>query len=72
MILIHASEKQLSFNGDSKTALHLVDSIREAYGCVDMPKMLNDFLFNIEMALQNANVLDEHFNEIKTTQQEEQ
>jgi hypothetical protein len=64
MIIIQASEKFLSFNGDSQTALHLVESIREAYGCVDMPKMLNDFIFNIEVALQDAGVLDEHFNEV--------
>jgi len=30
-----------------------------------MPKMLNDFVFNLEVALQNAGVLDEWFNEIK-------
>lgn len=64
IIIIQASEKFLSFNGDSQTALRLVESIREAYGCVDMPKMLNDFVFNIEVALQDAGVLDEHFNEV--------
>lgn len=64
MKIIHASEKFLSYEGDSQTALYLVESIREAYGSVDMPKMLNDFVFNIEVALQNAGVLDEHFNEV--------
>ena len=64
MIMIQASERFLSFNGDSETALYLVESIREAYGHTDMPKMLNDFIFNIEVALQNAGVLDEHFNQI--------
>ena len=64
MIMIQASERFLSFNGDSETALYLVESIREAYGHTDMPKMLNDFIFNIEAALQNAGILDEHFNQI--------
>ena len=67
MILIQASEKYLSFKGDANYAMRLVDSLREVYdssGC-EMPKMLNDFVFNIEVALQNEGVLDEHFNEIK-------
>ena len=64
MILIEASERFLTYKGDAETALYLVDSIREAYGSADLPKMLNDFIFNIEVALQNAGVLDEHFNRI--------
>ena len=65
MILIQASEKALSFNGDSQSALHLVNDLRESYQAngMDMPKMLNDFVFNIEVALQNAGVLDEWFEE---------
>ena len=64
MILIKASNKQLSFDGDSETAKMLVDSLHDAYleRGVDMPKMLNDFVFNIEVALQDAGVLDEWFN----------
>jgi len=67
MILIQASEKALSFNGDSKTAMNLINSLLTAYESagMDMPKMLSDFLFNIEVALQNAGVLDEWFEEIK-------
>lgn len=63
MRFIKAKERCLSFDGDTDTALRLVDSIREVYGNQgeDMPKMLNDFLFNIEVALQNAGVLDEDF-----------
>jgi hypothetical protein len=64
MILIEAQERFLSYKGDSETALYLVNSLREAFGHTDMPKMLNDFVFNIEVALQNAEVLDEHFNEV--------
>lgn len=65
MILIQASEKALSFNGDSQTALYLVNDLRESYQAngMEMPKMLNDFVFNIEVALQNAGVIDEWFEE---------
>jgi hypothetical protein len=66
MTLINASEKYLSYKGDASYALALVKSLHEAYCTNDMPKMLNDFCFNIEMALQNAGILDEHFNEVTT------
>jgi len=66
MILITASEKCLSYKGDADYALRLVESLRGAYGGEDMPKMLNDFVFNIEVALQDANVLDQDFNVEKT------
>lgn len=62
MKIITASERCLTYKGDTQTALYLVESIRGAYGGMDLPKMLNDFIFNIEVALQNAGVLDEHFN----------
>jgi hypothetical protein len=65
MKIIHASERYLTYQGDEQYALHLVNSLREAYGHDEMPKMLNDFVFNLEVALQNAGVLDEWFNEIK-------
>jgi len=64
MIFIQAREKALFFSGDSASALALVESLHGAYASSDMPKMLNDFVFNIEVALQNAGVLDEHFNEV--------
>ena len=63
--MIQASEKALSFNGDSDTALRLIDSLRDAYDDKEMPKMLNDFVFNLEVALQNAGVLDQWFGEVK-------
>lgn len=63
--LIAAREKSLSYNGDVGYALYLVQSIRQAYGDDDMPKMLNDFVFNIEVALQDAGILDQDFNQIK-------
>ena len=65
MILIEASEKALSFNGDSDTALRLIDSLRDAYDDREMPKMLNDFVFNLEVALQNAGMRDQWLGEVK-------
>lgn len=65
MITIEAQEKYLSFKGDQYYALDLINSLRESYGSRDMPKMLNDFVFNLEVALQNAGVLDENFNLIE-------
>lgn len=65
MIMVKASEKALSFDGDSQTALYLIVSLRDAYGDEGMPKMLNDFVFNLEVALQNAGVLNEWFEEVK-------
>lgn len=64
-IIILAREKSLSFNGYTEDALALVNSLRDAYGGTDMPKMLSDFLFNIEVELQNAGVLDEDFSEVE-------
>ena len=61
MIKIEASEKYLSYSGDANYALRLVESLHDAFGGTDMPKMLNDFVFNIEVALQNAGVLDSNF-----------
>ena len=67
MILIQASEKALSFNGDSETAINLINSLLTAYESagMDMSKMLNDFVFNLEVALQNAGVIDNDFNVIQ-------
>jgi hypothetical protein len=63
---IIASEKSLSYKGDTDYALRLVNETRKAYAIagMDMPKMLNDFVFNIEVELQYAGVLDQDFNEI--------
>ena len=61
---INTSNRQLSFNGDTQTALMLVESLHNAYldNGIDMPKLLNDFVFNIEVSLQDAGVLDNDFN----------
>lgn len=61
---IEASEKYLTYRGDAEYALRIVNSLREAYGYNDMPKMLSDFVFSIEVALQDAGILNENFDEI--------
>lgn len=60
---IEASEKSLSFSGVAEDALNLVADIRMTYEIagVDMPKMLNDFVFNMEVALQRAGVMEGDF-----------
>ena len=65
--IITASEKYLSFNGYVGDAKSFVDDVRGTYNEAgeDMPKVLNDFIFNIEVELQFAGVLDKDFNVIK-------
>lgn len=69
--IIEAKEKHLAFKGDTASALRLTTSLRDAYteAGMDMPKSLNDFVFNIEVALQNAGVLSDDFEPINTDQQ---
>lgn len=69
MIMISAENKYLNYRGDSQYALYLIESLHQAYleQGIDMPKMLNDFVFNLEVALQDAGVLDENFMVIKET-----
>jgi hypothetical protein len=66
MNTIQAREKYLTYSGDTDYALRLNNEIRKAFAIagMDMPKMLNDFLFGIEVELQNVGVLDEDFNEV--------
>ena len=64
MNIIHASDKSLSFEGNTQTALYLVETLHDGFKYTEMPNMLSDFVFSIQMALQNAGVLDENFNEI--------
>lgn len=61
-MFIQASEKYLSFKGLPQDAMALVDSVHEAFENSDMPKVLNDFIFNLEVALQNDGWLDQDFN----------
>lgn len=64
-MMIETQEKYLSFKGLPQDAITLVDSLHDAYYGSDMPKVLNDFVFNLEVALQNAGWLDQDFNVIK-------
>lgn len=66
MKVITTREKYLSYKGDTDYALELNDEIRKAFAIagMDMPKMLNDFLFGIEMQLQREGILDKDFNEV--------
>jgi len=64
---IKTSNKYLSFSGHPIDAIRFVDEIRETYDKAgrDMCKTLNDFIFGIEVTLQEAGYLDEDFNEIQ-------
>ena len=62
--MITAKEKYLTYTGYETDALRLVEDLRFAFSNSDMPKVLNDFVFNIEVALQNAGFLDQDFNEV--------
>jgi hypothetical protein len=64
---ITAQEKYLKFDGLPNDALRFVDDIRNVFDASgnDMPKVLNDFVFNLEVALQNIGVLDDDFNLIE-------
>jgi hypothetical protein len=64
--MLIAQEKYLKFTGYETDALNLVNDIRHVFDTaqMDMPKVINDFVFNIEVALQNAGILDEDFNEV--------
>jgi len=64
---INVQEKYLKFDGLANDALSFVDSIRNVFDASgnDMPKVLNDFVFNLEVALQNEGILDDDFNLIR-------
>jgi hypothetical protein len=63
---INAAENYLSYSGDVDYALEITKSLRNAFenSGNEIPKMLNDFIFNIEVELQNAGILDQDFNEV--------
>jgi len=59
---IEAREHFLTFDGTTADALKFVDDMRALN--VDFGTTFSDFLFNIEVALQNEGFLDENFNRI--------
>ncbi len=65
--LIQAENKGLSFKGNPEGAKYVIELFNEAFYSdgKDAPNFIRDFIFNIEVALQNVGYLDEHFNEVK-------
>ena len=65
--LIQAENKGLSFKGNPEGAKYVIELFNEAFYSdgKDAPNFIRDFIFNIEVALQDAGYLDEHFNEVK-------
>jgi P2-related tail formation protein len=65
--LIQAENKGLSFKGTPEAAQYVIEIFNEAFytGGQDAPNFIRDFVFNIEVALQEAGYLDENFNEVK-------
>lgn len=64
--MLIAQEKYLTFKGYETDALNLVNELRFVFdkAQIDMPKVINDFVFNIETNLQNAGILDADYNEV--------
>lgn len=64
--VITVRNKYLAFEGGAEDAIAFVDEIHATYQTagIDMGKTLNDFVFSIEVALQNAGYMDEDFNVI--------
>ena len=58
-------EKYLRFEGTPGDALSFVNDMREAQETgLEYPKVFNDFMFGLEVALQNEGVLDDDFNPV--------
>jgi len=67
MTIIQAENKGLSFKGTPEGAKYVVELLDEAFYSQgrDAPNFIRDFIFNIEVALQDAGYLDQDFNETK-------
>lgn len=65
--IIQAENKGLSFKGTPEAAKYVIELFDEAFYTEgrDAPNFIRDFIYNIEVALQDAGYLDEHFNEVK-------
>lgn len=65
-IPIEAQNVSIFFKGEAFGAYTLVNQLHDAYdrAGMDKCKMINDFIFNLEVALQNAGILDDDFNDI--------
>jgi hypothetical protein len=67
MTIIQAENKGLSFKGNPEAAKYVVELFNEAFYTEgrDAPNFISDFIYNIEVALQDAGYLDQDFNEVK-------
>ena len=65
--LIQAENWGLSFKGSPEGAKYVIELFSEAFYSdgKDAPNFIRDFIFNIEVALQDAGYLDQDFNETK-------
>ena len=65
--LIQAENWGLSFKGSPQGAKYVIELFNEAFYSdgKDAPNFIRDFIFNIEVALQDAGYLDQDFNETK-------
>ena len=69
-IRIEVVNKHLTFKGNANEAIDFIDNMRE-HDYEDFCNDVADLLFNIERALQDAGVYDEHFNLVDTQDQPE-
>lgn len=67
MTIIQAENKGLSFKGTPEAAKYVIELFDEAFYTEgrDAPNFIRDFIYNIEVALQDAGYLDQDFNEVK-------
>lgn len=67
MTTIQAENKGLSFKGTPEAAKYVIELFDEAFYTDgrDAPNFIRDFIYNIEVALQDAGYLDQDFNEVK-------
>ena len=67
IISIQAENKGLSFKANPESAKYVIELFNEAFYSDgrDAPNFIRDFVFNLEVALQDAGHLDENFNEVK-------
>jgi hypothetical protein len=59
---MEAQEKFLRFAGTTQEAFDFVERMGDATRGVDLPKVMSDFIFAIEVQLQREGFLDENFN----------
>jgi hypothetical protein len=67
MDTFNITNRYLSFEGTNEDAYNLITELREAYRSgSEMNKTLSDWIWSIELMLQNRGFIDENFNLIKS------